>query len=80
MWRLAKWVRKRGQRANNRLTLRNPRENGLVSEPEGKALLLKETFLPVPPHADLQDIQEMNLFFMPGAILRYASRYKEGEA
>jgi hypothetical protein len=30
----------------------------LVSEPEGKALLLEETFLPVPPHADLQDIQE----------------------
>jgi len=58
MWRLARWARKRGEKAvATTPTLRNPRTGETFSEPEGKSELLKGTFFPTLPEADLQDIR-----------------------
>ena len=42
--------------SNDNINTQNPRTGETFSEPEGTAGLLKETFFPTPPKADLQDI------------------------
>ncbi len=58
MWNLARWAMRRGEKAATTTpVLRNPSTNENFPDAEGKSQLLKETFFPTPPEADLQDIE-----------------------
>ncbi|BAE65488.1 unnamed protein product [Aspergillus oryzae RIB40] len=55
IWRVAKWARNRGGRAANMIpTLNGP--HGPADTTEAKAEVLRESFFPEPPPADLSDI------------------------
>jgi ribonuclease HI len=58
LWRLAKWAKTRGNDVP-RVTpaIRHPTTQQEVTEPSDKADLFRDTFFPVPPEADLRDIQ-----------------------
>jgi exonuclease III len=55
MWRIAKWARNRGGQAGIIPTLRQ--EGRTAETAEQKVNLLRETFFPPPPPADLSDIE-----------------------
>ena len=60
LWKLAKWAKNRTTaRFVYTPVLQHPEpDQGLVDKPEGKVELLKQTFFPIPPEADLADIEE----------------------
>ncbi|GMF81920.1 unnamed protein product [Aspergillus oryzae] len=56
IWRVAKWARNRGGRAANTIpTLNGP--HGPADTTKAKAAVLRESFFPEPPTADLSDIE-----------------------
>ncbi|KAJ3560528.1 hypothetical protein NPX13_g9271 [Xylaria arbuscula] len=57
LWQIAKWARNRGNQAPNVTPeLRHPTTGQKAIKAEEKAQLLRETFFPIPPDADLDDI------------------------
>ncbi|KAJ3552812.1 hypothetical protein NPX13_g11028 [Xylaria arbuscula] len=58
LWKIAKWARNRENQAPNVTPeLRHPTTRQKAIKPEEKAQLLKETFFPTPPNANLEDIE-----------------------
>jgi hypothetical protein len=57
MWKVAKWARSRKtQTPNITPEFRDPATGRRAASPEEKAKLLKETFFPIPPEANTDDI------------------------
>ncbi len=57
LWQIAKWARNRGNQAPNITPeLRHPTTGQKAIKAEEKAQLFRETFFPIPPDADLEDI------------------------
>lgn len=58
LWRIAKWARNRGnQPPSVTPTIKCPNTNEEAVRPEEKASLLRDTFFPKPPEADLNDLE-----------------------
>lgn len=58
LWKIAKWARNRGnQPPSVTPTIKCPNTGGEAVRPEEKADLLRQTFFPEPPEADLSDIE-----------------------
>lgn len=56
LWKLAKWAKNRGTTCQAFTPALKRTDGSTVTEPEGKAGLLRATFFPTPPEADLSDI------------------------
>lgn len=57
LWKVAKWARTRhNQLSAITPTLVDPSTGDAVDDSEGKARILRESFFPAPPEADLEDI------------------------